>query len=44
MSDRFNDEQREAIERRGRVFVSAGAGTGSATGTYFGTATVARTR
>jgi ATP-dependent exoDNAse (exonuclease V) beta subunit len=28
MTDRFNAEQREAVERRGRVFVSAGAGTG----------------
>ena len=28
MSDRFNIEQRDAIDRRGRVFVSAGAGTG----------------
>jgi ATP-dependent helicase/nuclease subunit A len=28
VSDRFNAEQREAVERRGRVFVSAGAGTG----------------
>ena len=28
MTDRFNQEQREAVERRGRVFVSAGAGTG----------------
>ncbi len=28
MTDRFNVEQREAVDRRGRVFVSAGAGTG----------------
>jgi len=28
VTDRFNQEQREAVERRGRVFVSAGAGTG----------------
>ena len=28
MNDRFNAEQRDAIDRRGRVFVSAGAGTG----------------
>ncbi len=28
MSDRFNAEQRDAVDRRGRVFVSAGAGTG----------------
>ena len=28
VSDRFNAEQREAVDRRGRVFVSAGAGTG----------------
>ena len=28
MTDRFNAEQREAVDRRGRVFVSAGAGTG----------------
>jgi ATP-dependent exoDNAse (exonuclease V) beta subunit len=28
VNDRFNAEQREAVERSGRVFVSAGAGTG----------------
>jgi ATP-dependent helicase/nuclease subunit A len=28
VTDRFNVEQREAVDRRGRVFVSAGAGTG----------------
>ena len=28
MNDRFNAEQRDAVDRRGRVFVSAGAGTG----------------
>jgi ATP-dependent helicase/nuclease subunit A len=28
VNDRFNTEQRDAVDRRGRVFVSAGAGTG----------------